>query len=146
VTGPGAADVLLREARVGRLATADRRGRPHVIPVCFVLDGQTIYTAIDEKPKQAAPRSLRRVRNIVENPEVALVVDHYDEDWERLRYVLVSGTAQVIGEGTDHARAIALLRMKYPQYRTMRLEERPVVKIVPRRVVTWQARGGDHTS
>lgn len=130
-------DVMLREARVARLATADARGHPHVIPVCFVFDGRSIYTAVDEKPKRASPKHLRRIRNIEANPEVALVVDHYEEDWARLRYVLVSGTAQVIEGGDDHARAVALLHDKYPQYRAMRLEGRPMIKITPRRVVAW---------
>lgn len=136
------AGAMLREARVARLATADARGRPHVIPICFAVDGETIYTAIDEKPKRAAPRRLRRVRNIEANPRIALIVDHYEEDWRRLRFALVTGTARIIDGGPGHARAIALLREKYPQYRAMRLEDRPVVKISPRAVVTWAAGEG----
>jgi PPOX class probable F420-dependent enzyme len=125
---------------VGHLATADRTGAPHVIPVCFVFDGRTVYSAIDEKPKRASPRRLRRVRNIVANPRVALVVDEYDEDWRRLRYVLVRGTARILERGAEHARAIVLLRRKYPQYRLMRLEDRPLLRITPRRFVAWAAR------
>lgn len=133
-------EALLRRARVARLATADRRGRPHVIPICFAFDGRAIYTAIDEKPKRVAPRRLRRVRNVEVNPSVALVVDAYREDWRRLWYVLVLGTAAVVGPGTaGHAAAVARLRGKYPQYRAMRLEERPVLRITPRRVVAWSA-------
>jgi PPOX class probable F420-dependent enzyme len=132
-------EAMLREARVGRLATAGTDGQPHVIPVCFVFDGRAIYTPVDEKRKRAAPRGLRRVRNVKANPQVALVVDHYEEDWRRLRYLLVLGTAQLLEAGTEHARAIALLRDKYPQYRAMRLEERPVIKITPGRVVAWEA-------
>ncbi len=135
------AGVLLRRARVGRLATADRTGAPHVIPVCFAFDGRVIYSAIDEKPKRVSPRRLRRLRNIDVNPRVALVVDEYDEDWGRLRYVLVRGTAEVIDQGPEHARAVAVLRRKYPQYRRMRLEDRPVLRITPRRLVAWAARG-----
>ncbi len=131
---------LLRRARVARLATADRRGRPHVIPVCFAFDGRVLYSAIDEKPKRVLPRALRRVRNIETNPHVALVVDEYAEDWRRLRYVLVRGTADVIAPGgPGHAAAVALLRRKYPQYRTMRLEDRPVIRITPGRIVRWAA-------
>lgn len=136
------AATVLRGARVARLATADERGRPHVIPICFAVDGRTIYTPIDEKPKRAAPRRLRRVRNIAVNPHVALVVDDYEEDWSRLRYLLVSGTAQILEGGPEHARAIALLREKYPQYRKMRLEERPVLRISPQRTVMWPSRIG----
>ena len=133
------AGAMLAAARVGRLATADVNGRPHVVPVCFAFDGRHLYTPIDEKPKRAAPRRLRRLRNIEANPQVALVVDHYEEDWSRLRFVLVSGTAQVIGEGREHEAAVALLRRKYPQYRGMRLEGRPVIKIAPLHVAAWAA-------
>lgn len=135
LAGPGA---VLRAARVARLATADRRGRPHVVPICFAVAGRRLYSAIDEKPKRAAPRRLKRVRNIVANPHVALVVDAYREDWRRLWYVLVFGTAKVIPSGTaEHAAALRALRRKYRQYRTMRLEERPVLGITPGRIVTW---------
>lgn len=136
------AEALLRDARVARLATADATGQPHVVPVCFAVDGTAIYIAIDEKPKRAAPHGLRRVRNILANPRVALIVDHYEEDWRRLRYALVTGTAQVIDSGPDHRRAIVRLREKYPQYRAMRLEDRPVVKLSPHRVVGWAAEDG----
>ena len=136
---PGAEAMLLREARVARLATADAAGQPHVVPVCFAVDGRTIYTPLDEKLKRVAPRRLRRVRNIEANPRIALIVDHYEEDWRRLRFALVTGTARIIEDGPDHARAIALLREKYPQYRAMRLEDRPVLVISPHKVVTWAA-------
>lgn len=133
---------MLRRARVAHLATADREGRPHVIPVCFVCEGGVLYSAIDEKPKRASPRALRRVRNIEANPRVALVVDEYGEDWRRLRYVLVRGTAAVIDPGSEeHAGAVRRLRRKYPQYRAMRLEGRPLLRITPRRIVAWAARG-----
>jgi PPOX class probable F420-dependent enzyme len=138
--GRDRARLLLRRARVGRLATADRTGAPHVIPICFAFDGRAIYSAVDEKPKQVSPRSLRRVRNIDANPRVALVVDDYAEDWRDLRYVLVRGTARILERGAEHGRAIALLRRKYPQYRRMRLEDRPVLRITPRRVIVWTAR------
>ena len=137
-TGLAGPDAVVRRARVARLATADRQGRPHVVPICFAVAGGRFYTAIDEKPKRAAPRRLKRVRNIVANPHVALVVDAYREDWRRLWYVLVIGTAEVIGPGTaEHAAAVRVLRRKYRQYRAMRLDERPVLGITPRRIVTW---------
>jgi PPOX class probable F420-dependent enzyme len=132
---------VLRRARVARLATADKNGRPHVVPVCFAFDGHALYSAIDEKPKRVSPRALRRVRNIEANPQVALVLDEYSEDWRRLWYVLVRGTADVIGPGgREHAVAIARLRRKYPQYRAMRLEDCPVLRITPERIVRWTAR------
>jgi coenzyme F420-0:L-glutamate ligase / coenzyme F420-1:gamma-L-glutamate ligase len=135
------AEAMLREARIARLATADPNGQPHVVPVCFASDGTAIFIVIDEKPKRTAPQRLRRVRNIIANPKVAMIVDHYEEDWRRLRYTLVTGTARVIESGPDHIRAIALLREKYPQYRTMRLEDRPVVVISPAGTIAWAAEG-----
>jgi PPOX class probable F420-dependent enzyme len=133
---------MLRDARVARLATADAHGAPHVIPVCFVFVRGAIYSAIDAKPKRTSPRGLRRVRNILANPRVALVVDHYDEDWDRLWYVLVQGTATIVDRGGDHSRAIARLRAKYRQYRTMRLDTRPVIKISRLKIAGWEARQG----
>jgi PPOX class probable F420-dependent enzyme len=112
-----------------------------VVPICFAVAGERLYSAIDEKPKRAAPSRLRRVRNIVANPHVALVVDAYREDWRRLWFVLVLGTAEVIHpEAPEHAAALRLLRRKYRQYRTMRLEERPVLAVTTRRIVTWPRR------
>lgn len=123
--------------RVAHLATVSADGAPHVVPVCFVLAEGAIYFALDEKPKRVAPERLRRVRNIQTNPCVALLVDRYDEDWSKLGYVLISGRAELLDGGAEHAGAIALLREKYPQYRAMALEGRPVVRIVPERWVSW---------
>jgi PPOX class probable F420-dependent enzyme len=123
--------------RVGRLATASASGVPHVVPVCFVLQGGRVYIALDEKPKSVPPRRLRRVRNIVENPRVQLLVDRYDEDWRRLAFVQLSGSAQLIERSTEHAAALAALREKYPQYRAMSLEARPVIRIDVERATAW---------
>ena len=112
-------------------------GQPHVIPVCFVFDGEAIYTVLDAKPKSTPLRQLRRVRNILANPQVSLVVDHYEEDWSRLRYVLALGVAGLLEEGEEWARAIVMLREKYPQYQGMDLDESPVIKITPVRFVPW---------
>ena len=130
-------DRFLRSARSGHLATADAKGRPHVIPVCYVFDGDAIYSVLDAKPKSTPLRQLRRVRNILANPQVSLVVDHYEEDWSRLRYVLVSGEAGLLEAGEEWSRAIVLLREKYPQYRDMNLDESPVIKITPVRFTPW---------
>ena len=132
-----AQDHFLRSARSGHLATADAKGQPHVIPVCYVFDGETIYSVLDAKPKSTPLRQLRRVRNILANPQVSLVVDHYEEDWSRLRYVLVRGEAELLQEGEEWARAIVLLREKYPQYQEMDLDESPVIKITPSRFTPW---------
>ena len=130
-------DCFLRSARTGHLATADANGQPHVIPVCYVFDGQTIYSVLDAKPKIAPLRQLRRVRNILANPQVSLVVDHYEEDWTRLQYVMVTGDAELLESGKEWTRAIAMLREKYPQYQSMNLGESPVIKITPARFVPW---------
>jgi PPOX class probable F420-dependent enzyme len=99
------------QARVARLATIDARGRPHVVPICFVLDGETLYTVVDEKPKRT--RRLQRLRNIKANPHVEVLIDHYEEDWSQLWWVRLRGTARIV----DDERALELLAAKYPQYR-----------------------------
>lgn len=131
---------FIRDRRVARLATADENARPAVIPICYVFDGELIYTPIDEKPKSVDAASLKRVRNIRANPNVALVVDDYSEDWSQLVYVLISGTAEIISpsdDASEHARAVELLREKYAQYRAMAIEERPIIKITPSRIKRW---------
>ena len=128
---------FLAAQRMGHLSTADAAGRPHVIPVCYAVVGQRVYIAIDEKPKRTAPRGLKRVRNIAENPHVALVVDRYQDDWAKLGYVLVLGRARVIESGEEHRLAIQALRRRYPQYLGMALEERPVIEIQVQRSVEW---------
>jgi PPOX class probable F420-dependent enzyme len=122
---------------VAHLATADRSGRPHVVPICYAFDGRALYSPIDEKPKKNPPLLLKRVRNIRANPQVSVVIDRYDEDWQRLAYVLIAGRAQILLKGARHKRVVALLRKKYPQYREMRLEGRPVIQITPIRWSLW---------
>jgi PPOX class probable F420-dependent enzyme len=98
-------------ARVARLATVDREGRPHVVPICFVVDGDTLYTAVDEKPKRT--RRLRRIENIERNPRVEVLIDHYEDDWSRLWWVRLRGEARIV----EDPRVLELLAAKYPQYR-----------------------------
>ncbi|MEO8288521.1 MAG: TIGR03668 family PPOX class F420-dependent oxidoreductase [Chloroflexota bacterium] len=130
------------QQRVGRLATADASGRPYVVPVCFVWQGEHIYIALDEKPKSVAPTRLKRVRNILENPHVSFLLDRYSEDWSRLSYTLVGGKASLEQPGSlHHDEAIPLLREKYPQYRTMAIERQPVIAIAVESVRSW--RGSD---
>ena len=128
---------LLSSARIAHLATADANGQPHVVPVCFVFDGKELFSPIDQKPKRT--QRLQRLRNIAENPNVALVIDHYDEDWRNLAYVLIFGKACTVFRGVAHQRALRLLRRKYPQYRTMDLEHLPVIRITARRFRSWHA-------
>lgn len=137
----GWARELLIESRLGHLATSTKRGKPHVVPVCYVFNGASLYTIIDEKPKRRKPTQLRRVLNIAENPNVCMVVDHYEEDWSELKYVMVRGSVEIVHEGEAHKRAVRLLREKYKQYRQMKLEDRPLIKIKPINVIAWSARG-----
>jgi len=129
----------LIKARVGHLASSTRDGKPLVVPICFACRDATIYSAIDQKVKRRQPLALRRVLNIVENPRVCLLVDDYDEDWRKLRYVIVQGTATLLNRGREHRTALCLLRKKYRQYRYMKLENRPVIKIKPVRTIAWRA-------
>ena len=125
---------------VARLATADAAGAPYVVPVCFAIAGDSAYIAIDRKPKSGRP--LKRLRNIAENPHVALTADHYDdEDWTRLRWVMVRGRAEILEDGDEHDAAQALLRAKYPQYRAMDLEPLPVIAIRIERATSWSGAG-----
>ena len=131
---------MLRAARVGRLATADTRGRPLVVPVCFVLEGDAIYSAVDAKPKRDPGRPLRRIRNIEANPQAALVVDEYDEDWRRLRYVMAEGPTAILSGGEEFAQAVDGLREKYPQYLDLGLarERGTVIKLTIDRLLSWR--------
>jgi PPOX class probable F420-dependent enzyme len=137
---PGAVRAKLKEARVARLATVDERDRPHVVPVCFAYDGKVFYTAIDQKPKRVAPERLTRLRNILAVPEVALLIDHYDEDWTQLWYILIRGKARLLPMGGQKERAWALrkLRAKYPQYAGRMLpNDAPIIRITPDRTTVW---------
>ncbi len=138
-----AQDRFLRSARSGHLATADANGQPHVIPVCYVFDGESIYSVLDAKPKTTPLRQLRRVRNILANPRVSLVVDHYEEDWSRLQYVMISGEASLLESGEEWGLSIVMLRQKYPQYHRMALDQSPVIKITPARFVPWSSQPED---
>jgi PPOX class probable F420-dependent enzyme len=130
---------LVRSARIAHLATADAKGQPHVIPICFVFDGKNFYSSVDEKPKRVSPRKLKRITNIRENPNVSLVIDRYEEDWRKLAYILVFGNAQIVLSGKKYLKAIRLLRKKYPQYQTMAIDERPMIVIKPEKGIGWGA-------
>jgi coenzyme F420-0:L-glutamate ligase / coenzyme F420-1:gamma-L-glutamate ligase len=126
--------VFLSSARIAHLATANSEGQPHVVPICFVFDGKRLYSPIDEKPKKVAAKNLKRLENIRQNPRVSLVIDHYEEDWRKLAYILLVGRARIRTRGENHRRAVRLLRRKYRQYRQMRIAQRPVIEI---RIVRW---------
>ena len=134
---PDEAAAFVAARRVGRLATADERGRPHVVPVCYAFDGRRFYTAVDRKPKRRPARGLKRVLNVLANPNVALVVDDYSEDWAELAYVLVHGSAELLEDGEERAAAETLLRDKYPQYRELLDPGCAVIAITPTKTVAW---------
>jgi PPOX class probable F420-dependent enzyme len=126
---------FLAQQRIGHLATADRRAVPHVVPVCFVVSGGTLYITIDEKPKWGT--TLKRLQNIAENPAVAVIVDRYEEDWARLGWVMLHGRAEILSEGQEHQEAQALLRSRYPQLAAMQIASYPVIAVRIERTRSW---------
>ena len=124
--------------RVARMASVDTNGRPHVVPICFVLDGTfVIYSAIDLKPKSVETKNLRRVRNIANNPSVSILLDRYTEDWAQLGFVILHGAAKVLAQGAERNRAEDLLRKKYSQYEKLLQPGAPMIKIDVGRITSW---------
>jgi PPOX class probable F420-dependent enzyme len=131
------ARIRFAEARVARLATVRADGAPHLVPICFALDGDTLYTAVDHKPKRSV--ELQRLANIRANPHVTLLVDHYAEDWSTLWWVRADGVAQIAEIGDpSHRRAVELLSARYAQYREAPALGRAIV-IELDRVSGWSA-------
>jgi PPOX class probable F420-dependent enzyme len=121
------------EARVARLASVRPDGRPHVVPCCFALDGDVVYSVVDAKPKSTL--ALRRLENVRANPTVALLVDHYTEDWAALWWIRLDGTARVVESGDDRNHALEHLRAKYRQY----VREPPPGPVITIDVTDWRA-------
>jgi PPOX class probable F420-dependent enzyme len=119
-------------ARVARLATLGAGGRPHLIPICFALEGDVLYSAVDEKPKRS--QRLQRLENIRRRLQVSVLVDEYEEDWTRLWWVRLDGTAVVHEDGSERDRGLELLRAKYEQYRA----EPPTGPVIAVRVERWR--------
>jgi PPOX class probable F420-dependent enzyme len=135
---------FVQQQRVARLATADAEGRPHAVPICYAFDGARFYTPLDEKPKRVSAMQLKRVRNIQARPEVSLLIDRYDDDWSQLAWLRIAGRAELLlPEVTDHIQAVALLRERYPQYRTMALEQSQIIALNPTSVVSWRIAAED---
>ena len=111
---------------VARLATVDGDGRPTLVPVCFAVDGDTVYSAVDGKPKTTA--RLARLGNVARHPDVALLADHYDDDWSTLWWVRARGTGREVTDDAERERAVELLRVKYPQYAQHALDG-PVLRV-----------------
>ena len=128
---------FIRVHRVARLATVDDVGSPHVIPVCYAFDGERLYTALDLKPKRVEGRMLKRVRNILENPRVSLVIDDYSESWSDLAYVLIHGVARIVDSGEEQRSGEGLLRSKYPQYRELLKPGATIISITPDKIISW---------
>ncbi|HEX7735363.1 MAG TPA: TIGR03668 family PPOX class F420-dependent oxidoreductase [Ktedonobacteraceae bacterium] len=129
---------FINNQRVARLATSDAAGHPTAVPVCFACDGARFFIALDEKPKSVDAHKLKRVRNIEARHEASLLIDHYSDDWSQLAYILIHGQAEIISPGHPlHAHALALVRARYPQYRSMKLEVLPVIMVTPRQVSAW---------
>ena len=128
-------------ARSAHLATASADAAPHLIPVVFALSGTAVYIAIDEKPKTTT--RIRRLRNIEENPQAALLIDHYDDDWTKLWWIMLRGRAEILTPDAwdaDEANAvISALRTRYPQYAAHALEERPLICLTIENVTRWSA-------
>jgi PPOX class probable F420-dependent enzyme len=133
----------LRTARVARLATVRPDGRPHVVPIVFALvdEGRrlSVYWSVDRKPKRST--ELQRLRNISVNPDAELVVDGYDEAWDRLWWVRAAGTSRTVEDATESARALAALTTKYPQY-VLAPPVGPTVAIDVVEITGWQAASG----
>jgi PPOX class probable F420-dependent enzyme len=128
---------FLASLRVAHLATADTDAVPHVVPVCFVVCADTVYVTIDAKPKRRPGNELKRIRNIVANPRVAIVADRYDEDWTQLGWVMLHGRAEILSEGREHDEAQALLCSRYSQLQAMRIAACPVIAVRIERVRSW---------
>ena len=136
---------FLVAARTAVLATIDDGGVPRLVPICFVVTESprlVLHSPLDEKPKRVVdPHHLERVRDILERPEVALLVDRWSEDWSRLGWLRLRGMASLVEPGEqaadEHGSTVANLRRKYPQYEDQRLENRPLIRIAVERARSW---------
>jgi PPOX class probable F420-dependent enzyme len=131
-----AARAAVANARVARLATVGGDGRPHLVPICFALVGDVVYSAVDHKPKRST--RLRRLANVESTPDVSVLVDAYDEDWSRLWWVRLDGRGRVVRDADEAAFALDALRAKYEQY-ARRPPSGPVLAIDIGRWVSWSA-------
>ena len=136
---PPAVEELIERARLARLATIDSEFKPHLVPVVFVFDGNHFFIPVDEKRKTAKPEKLKRIRNIQDNPNVALLIDEYSEDWTKLAFVMIQGKASVASktEGNIQVReAYKKLMTKYIQYQKVGVGEMCII-ITPKKVASW---------
>jgi PPOX class probable F420-dependent enzyme len=133
---------FIERARVARLATVDYASKPYLVPVVFVFDGNHFFIPIDQKRKTVKPQKLKRIKNIQDNPNVALLIDKYNEDWTKLAFVMIQGKASIITSKTQGniqlQEAYKKLTTKYRQYQKIRLSEMCII-IKPEKVVSWGA-------
>ena len=147
-------NAIIYRARVARLATADSKAIPHIVPVVFAFDGEKYYIPVDEKTKTAKPDKLRRIKNIEINPAVALLIDEYSEDWKKLLFIMIQGKASILGKRRGNAKeeeeeqqendendkllkiAHKLLFAKYTQYQHIAIGELCIV-IYPQKTIFW---------
>ncbi len=127
---------LAAECRVAHLGTIAADGRPHLVPICYVVLGDMVVTPVDEKPKRG--RALARLANIQRDPRVTVLFDRYADDWTRLAWVRVEGTANIVPAGSQRPDALAALRDRYAQYVAMELEALPLIEVRARRVTGWR--------
>jgi PPOX class probable F420-dependent enzyme len=139
----------INKSRIGRLATVDLECKPHVIPVVFVFDNDRncYFIPIDEKTKRSRPENLKRIKNIQENPNVALLLDEYNEDWTKLYFIMIRGKGSILGgkkleqnEMPLLEKAHKLLRNKYPQYQKISVGKY-LIMIMPQKVIAWKNNG-----
>ena len=137
---PAAARALFATARIARLATVSADGRPHIVPITFALEADTLYTAVDHKPKRT--QRLRRLENVAANEHVGLLADHYEDDWSRLWWARGDGVARIVAPGEpEHRHAVELLERRYDQYRH-RPAAGPAITVAVSRWSGWRASGG----
>jgi PPOX class probable F420-dependent enzyme len=135
--------MIIDKARVARLATVDSECKPHLIPVVFVFDNHCYFIPIDEKTKRSRPEKLKRAKNIQQNPNVALLIDEYNEDWKKLYFIMIQGKASIVGKELEQnemlllEKAHKLLSDKYVQYQKIGIGEY-VIMIIPQKVITWK--------
>jgi PPOX class probable F420-dependent enzyme len=129
--------LFLNDRKIGHLATADLHAAPHVVPVCFAISNDTLYVTIDAKPKRNRGTPLKRLKNIAQNPAVAIVVDRYEEDWAKLGWVMLRGHAEILIDGREHDQAQTLLRSRYAQLNMMQIAELPVIAVRVEKVTSW---------
>jgi PPOX class probable F420-dependent enzyme len=138
VDWPAGARELVEGLEVARLATVEPDGQPHVVPICFVVIGDTLYSVVDAKPKRR-PLALKRLSNLAANPRATVVADRYDADWTRLAWAMLGGRAALVGDDGEYARALGRLAAKYAQYRTTALARvtNPMIALRIERVRYW---------